>query len=316
MTEKFWTYENAPEYQGGSAVQRWADEAMYAATPLADVGEHDEPVKPRVTLLYMTSDPLRVMAAAAELYRGNVVTNASEVPRETALAWLRDMTKTELQAPLEFIDLHFLLEGVTRAFTHQLVRQRTAVYVQESQRFAVKEDARWEVAMPPSIAALKKDDPNRRIWEDAIARVSWAYNSLINGGIPAEDARGLLPTNITTRVHYHTNLRNLVSHAGKRLCSQAQYEWKQVWHAMLIAIQNYGPDSESWQQYEIANLFKPVCYFTGKCEFMAETDRYCRIRERVQAHAARGEHPDTWTDINPIEPILEGAARIRPGTSL
>lgn len=296
-------------------VERWGDVSMYAATPLPDVGP-GEPVKPRATLVYMTSDPLRVMAAAAELYRGNVVGSPGEVSKTTALAWLRDMTKTELQAPLEFIELHFLLEGVTRAFTHQLVRQRTAVYVQESQRFAVKDNAKFETAMPPGIAALAEDHPWRKIWSDAVARVSWAYMSLVNSGCPAEDARGLLPTNITTRVHYHTNLRNLVGHAGKRLCSQAQYEWKQVWAEMLMAIRNYGPLSERWQQEAVAALFKPVCYFTGKCEFMADTDRYCRIRERVQAHADKGEHPDTWSDISPIEPLLEGAARIRPGTSL
>ena len=33
-------------------------------------------------------------------------------------------------------------------------------------------------------------------------------------GVPAEDARGLLPTNIATRLHYRTDLRNLVNTAG------------------------------------------------------------------------------------------------------
>jgi flavin-dependent thymidylate synthase len=269
-------------------------------------------VKPQVYLVSMTADPLRVMAAASELYAGRVVTDPDSVSRETAERWLADMTKTKLQAPLEFIDLHFLLEGVTRAFTHQLVRQRTGVYVQESQRFAVKTGARWEVAYPPSIAGLKDDDPKRVLWDAAVAKSADVYSALIEAGVPAEDARGLLQTNITTRVHYKTNLRNLAEHAGMRLCSQAQAEWKQVWAGMLNAILFYGPTHEAWQQEAICKLFKPVCYLTGRCEFRADTDRFCVIRERVEAHHAKGEPPEAWSDIDPREPVREGAARLAP----
>jgi flavin-dependent thymidylate synthase len=269
-------------------------------------------VEPQVTLISMTANPLRVMAAASELYAGHVIRDPGDVPRHVAEMWLGDMTRTALQAPLEFIDLHFLFEGVTRAFTHQLVRQRTGVYVQESQRFAVKENARFEIALPPSINRLRDDDPKRVAWKNACEAVSATYMSLINTGVPAEDARGLLPTNITTKVHYKTNLRNLAQHAGMRLCTQAQYEWKQVWAGMINAILAYGPVPERWQQKAIGQLFKPVCYQTGKCEFLADTDRACSIRERVMTHHANGVPPHLWLDINPYEPLQEGAARVAP----
>jgi flavin-dependent thymidylate synthase len=289
-------------------MERWADEAMYLAEPdnSAEVFGH---VEPCVTLVSMTANPLRVMASATELYRGRVVRRPDEISRETAENWLTDMTRTTLSAGLEFIDLHFLIEGVTRAFTHQLVRQRTAVFVQESQRFAVKADAQWEVAMPPTIAALADDDPRRVRWAEAVIDVTHAYNALVSAGVPAEDARSLLPTNITTRIHYKTNLRNLADHAGMRLCSQAQAEWKNVWARMIHAIQSYGPIEERWQQEAIGRLFKPVCFLTGKCEFMAATDRWCAIRERVEAHHAAGDPVATWVDIDPMEPLREGAAR-------
>jgi flavin-dependent thymidylate synthase len=289
-------------------VVRWADRAMYTAEmdPLAGA------VEPQVTLISMTDNPLRVMAAASELYAGRIVRNPQDVDRDTCERWLRDMTRTALQAPLEFIDLHFLLEGVTRAFTHQLVRQRTAVFVQESQRFAVKENAEFESMMPTSIAGLKDDDPKRVVWEEAITSTSRAYMDLVNAGVPAEDARGLLPTNITTRVHYKTNLRNLAQHAGMRLCTQAQYEWKMVWAGMIREILGYGPTYNRWQQQAIVRLFKPVCYQTGKCEFMADTDRWCSIRERVENHHLAGDAPETWVDIDPYEPLREGAARLAP----
>jgi thymidylate synthase ThyX len=58
-----------------------------------------------------------------------------------------------LKAPLEAIDFHFMVEGVTRAHTHQEVRQRTAVFAQESMRFAVKDKI---VARPGPITDNKR----------------------------------------------------------------------------------------------------------------------------------------------------------------
>jgi flavin-dependent thymidylate synthase len=293
-------------------VRRWADVAMWEAQP-DQAAAAGEVIKPRVTLVSMTANPLRVMAAASEMYHGLAYSDPDFISRDAAEYWLAEMSKTALKAPFEFIDLHFLIEGVTRAFTHQLVRQRTAVYVQESMRFAVKTHAAIEVVMPPSIQALKEDDPARVHWDNAVAMLAYSYNAMVDSGIPAEDARGILPTNIVTRVHYKTNLRNLGEHAGLRLCSQAQFEWKQVWAEMLWAIRRYGPKEEAWQQIAIADLFKPICYRTGRCEFRGDNDRFCSIRERVEAHYAKGEGTEQWTDIDPLEPLVYGAARMRPG---
>lgn len=279
-------------------IARLADVAMYEAEPI------DEKKGPQVYLLNMTPQPLRTMAAAAEMYRGHVVRDVRDIPAWKALEWLKDMQRTKTQAPMEFVDLHFLFEGVTRAFTHQLVRQRTAVYVQESMRFAVK--SRLPVASPASGG----DESMQALWEDTIEEIESRYNRLIDKGMPAEDARGILPTNTLTRVHYKTNLRNLVDHAGMRLCSQAQYEWKVVWARILTAIRGYNTDTNSWQQDAIAGLFKPICYQEGRCKFRAATDRACTIRERVEKNYAEGIPPENWENINPIEPLLEGAARV------
>ena len=112
--------------------------------------------------------------------------------------------------------------------------------------------------------------------------------------MPAEDARGLLPTNLLTRINYNTSLRGLLEHSGVRLCSQAQHEWRLVWAKIIEAIRGYG----GWQFEELAGIFKPICYKTGKCEFMADVDRFCSIRERVEAHHKLGEPSDKWIDID------------------
>jgi flavin-dependent thymidylate synthase len=301
-------YEEPPP-RPTTAVERWGDVAMYRA-PVLDGSLSEGLASPVATVVSMTADPLRVMAAASELYRGVVHRDPSEVPQEVALAWLHEMTQTKIQSALEYVDIHLLIENVSRGFTHQLVRQRVgASYIQESMRFAVKESAVMEVMMPPSIKRLAADHPDRVVWQDTVARVSWAYNALVNDGIPAEDARGLLPTNIGTRVHYKTTLRGLAEHSGLRLCSQAQNEWKLVWRSIIQAILAYGPETERWQQRAIVRLFRPICYMTGKCEFMGANDRYCAIRSRVEEHHRHGDTPDTWTDIDPTEPLHAMAAR-------
>lgn len=276
-------------------VQKWADDAMWLAEP---IGDGKEPIKPKVYLMNMTESPLYTLAAAAELYQGRVVRHKSDITQEVAMRWFLDMSRTKLAAPLEFVNLHFLLEGVSRAFTHQLVRQRTAVYVQESMRFAVKEQAAFEVVMPPSIARLSEDDPKRKIWHDHVGDMAERYTSLVNSGVPAEDARGILPTNIATRVHYATNLRNLADHAGNRLCTQAQFEWRLVWAEMISAIRSQGFEyAAQWEIEAICSLFRPVCFQTGRCGFDGSADRTCSIRPRVKTHEAAGEPPSVWGDI-------------------
>ena len=295
----------------GTEIARWADVAMYAAKP-TERNKRSGLIEPQVTLTYMTDAPLQRMAVPSALYEGRVVHHYSEISQSYALKWFDDMSNTVLEAPLEWIDFSFLFEGVTRAWMDQLLRQRTAVAVAESLRFSVKEDLEMEVVAPPSIAKLDEDDPRYVIWHEGVGHSHDTYTRLINAGIPAEDARGIIPLNTAVRVHYKTNLRNLVPHAGMRLCSQAQWEWKQVWHKMIQAIKAYGPEEDRWQQAEIVKLFKPICYQTGRCKFRASTDRFCSIRDRVEAHFRAGVPPELWHDIDPLEPVREGAARKAP----
>lgn len=303
---------------------------MYAAEPIEATGG------PKVYLLAATADPLGVIAAAAALYEGKVRRSLAEVTRAEREKYLGELQKTKIKAPLEFVQFHFLLEGVTRGFTHQLVRQRTATYVQESTRFAVKEDV--PVGLPPSLAGtdhysdpdlmatsntfgrLSQEEQCRVIWDSSMAGMAETYNELIARGMPAEDARGLLPTNLLTRVHYSTDLRALLDHAGNRLCTQAQFEWRLVFAKIAEAIRCYDPwktlvdtgsdaysGEQRWQWEAIADLLRPVCYQIGKCAFEASFDRKCSIRERVQTRAQHGGvEPSQWhkpfiyNDFDPV----------------
>lgn len=168
-------------------------------------------------------------------------------------------------------------------------------YAQESMRFAVKDNMAAETSLPPS---LKGQPQLAEAWEQALKEIQNAYNFLVANGIPAEDARGLLPHCTTTRIHFKTNLRNLVDHAGNRLCTQAQFVWRTVFAGIVSQIREHAssiPDN-LWQFQTIANsmLFRPVCYQMGKCPFKADFDRGCTIRGRVDSFASRGVPSTEW----------------------
>jgi flavin-dependent thymidylate synthase len=351
-----------------SSLAKWADEAMFKAEEMPE----DALEGPKVHLLWMTPDPLGAAAAMNAMYVGKVKRSLADVTRQEREALLADMMATALKAPFESIKLHFLIEGVTRGFTHQLVRQRTAVYAQESTRFAVFGDGTpLPVGLPPSLhgteplgtgrnMALGAEDDSetyaRNLWDQAVDHVEQAYIHMVDAGMPAEDARGILPTNLLTRIHYVTDLRNLHAHAGLRLSTQAQFEWRTVWAGIINAIRNYNPyadsviqlegwsqksvaglnwlyEGERWQYEAISNIFRPVCYYTGKCEFMATADRACSVRDRVQANHAVGRPSSEWhlpyrnssasgghlVEIDPIDPKEwlgnPAAARRAPGAS-
>lgn len=324
---------------------RWADRAMFQAEPI------DPQAGPKVYLLWMTPDPLGAIAAACKMYKGEVVRDLADVTDEERIEYFAQIQRTKLKAPFEFVKFHFMIEGVTRAFTHQMVRQRTAVYAQESLRFAVPtgDDRDLPVGLPPSLSGLSETDPARLEWKYAVEAIEGAYSNLVNvHRIPAEDARGLLPTNVLTRLHYSTDLRALLDHAGNRLCTQAQFEWRLVFSRIIEAIRepsitplggmksehSNGMDSV-YMADELTALFKPVCYQTGKCEFKANFDRHCGIRDRVDEYEAAGipsslwgngvrHHERKWVpevgrefefEFLDIEPIKPGEWLLNPGAA-
>lgn len=280
----------------------WADEAMYEAQPMMKGGSSIR-ITPKVFVMSATPDPLGTCAVDMRMYRGDPVYSPAEITdEERRWAW-DELSKTHLNTPLEGVSIKFMIEAVTRSFTHQMVRQRVgAYYVQESLRFAVKRGIAQETALPPSIMpGPSLDEPAFKIWSDAIQAIGEAYNQLVDSGIPAEDARGLLPHAVTTRILYHTNLRALFEHAGNRLCTQAQFEWRAVFMGIMKAIAEYkSPTTEddSWQWRIIAKpkdyTFTPICYRLGKCAFKSELDRGCAIRARVDAGEFDKIDPMEW----------------------
>lgn len=292
-----------PDRTNSKQLSLWADPAMHSAAPQPK-GE-DCRVRPTVRILQATPDPLGTLAAIMAIYKGGVKRSLTEVSDDERREALSEMLKTKLQGPLESIVFTILIEGVSRSFTHQMVRGRAAFYAQESMRFAVPDSEDWEdrTAYPPNFDLWAEDQKFK--WRKAIRESEWSYMDLVNSGIPAEDARGLMPHAMTTRLVWQVSLRELLHVAGLRLCTQAQFEWRTVlslvvrelraWHSPETVEQyEAAMGHDDWQFNAIADLLRPVCYAEGKCGFMSALDRSCTIRERVNAFERAGIGSEHW----------------------
>lgn len=136
----------------------------------------------------------------------------------------------------EFVDYTFLVEGVSRAFTHQQVRTRAASYAQQSMR--VTELCDYEYV---ATEANAKSDEAMRIIEGVNAIIKEAYKELRAIGQAPEDARGILPTNIATNIVCKYNLRTLTELARSRTGGRTQGEYQEVMAAMIARVLEVQP---------------------------------------------------------------------------
>lgn len=126
----------------------------------------------------------------------------------------------------EFCSYTFMIEGVTRAFTHQFVRTRTGSYAQQSMRVTDMGDFTYHAG--PTLSG-----PVDRLQYDSAMEVARdTYFDLVNSGVAIEDARGVLPTNIHTNIVAKFNLRTLSEMSKSRSGGRTQGEYRDVIGAM------------------------------------------------------------------------------------
>ncbi|MCI8340794.1 MAG: FAD-dependent thymidylate synthase [Eggerthellaceae bacterium] len=193
----------------------------------------------QVELLYHTPDPERAIATAARLCYAPV--GAKELmetmPPERVSSVLTTIMKSGHFSTLEHASYTFAIDGVSRALTHQLVRHRLASFNQQSQRY-VKFGADLEVVKPATIA---ESDEANAVFDGIIEATKAAYAELMELGIPAEDARYVLPNAAETKIVVTMNVRELLHFFEVRCCNRAQREIREMAHRMLELVRPTAP---------------------------------------------------------------------------
>ena len=197
----------------------------------------------KVTLISHTPDAVNLL-----LFTKSTRLNLSPGLMGEIRAWPEEKKMQELEyvsntipSSWEFIDYTFLVEGVSRAYTHQQVRTRAASYAQQTMRVLnmgefdyVFTDKNLE-----SGAALGLIRSHNELTKDV-------YRALIDIGQSPEDARGILPTNIATNIICKFNLRTFVELAKSRTGGRTQGEYQKVINAMCDEVLKVHPWAEKF----------------------------------------------------------------------
>lgn len=152
-----------------------------------------------------------------------------------------DYMANTIPSSWEFVDYVFLVEGVSRAYTHQQVRTRAGSYAQQTMR--VLNMGHYEYVY------TERNEENKEA-RDLIGGVNLliqnAYRELIKLGQPPEDARGILPTNISTNIVCKFNLRTMSELARSRTGGRTQGEYQKVVNAMIDEVIKVHPWAEKF----------------------------------------------------------------------
>lgn len=210
--------------------------------------------KLKVKLLSYNKNSIRtVTAAIRQCYSADGAAQISrKVSNEKARKLIGQVISSGHTSTIEHAVFTFAIEGVSRALTHQLVRHRVASYSQQSQRY-VKSD-KLDFIMP---ATIKRNEQASKIFKEAILSAQNHYLKLIELGLPAEDARFLLPNAAETKIVMTMNARALINFLKERMCVRAQWEIRSLADEIYKIVYKVAP--------EIFKYAGPTCETEAIC---------------------------------------------------
>ena len=267
----------------------------------------------QVTLLSHSEDPLRSLYMAyrtcySQLTPQQVAARIEDerIPREKMHAFIEERLKTGHASPLEQVWFEFGIAGVSRAFSHQFVRHRVGIsFEQQSQRYVTYKGGEFPYTVPKTVEEAGLDGKMAALFADA----GRLYEEMVAAGVPAEDARFLLPNATNTNFKITVNFQSLLHICDLRLCTRAQWEFRKVAALMRAEVMRVAP--------ELGRYLQPKCgeLRTGYCDESEADWEACPIG-RVRPHKAalfrlydqyrRGElqplRDEDWAAIEDLAP--------------
>lgn len=169
-----------------------------------------------VSLIRCTENPDELAGLAAALCSGS---KNPEKALHTAL-------RSRHESIVEHACVTFLVEGVSRVLLAQITRHRLASFSVQSQRYTGVKPV-WIV--PPQVAAKGF----KLSYLDSCDRDYQLFCDMVRCGVPAEDARYLIPQGVACNLMLTMNLRELRHFFSLRCCNKAQWEIRALADEML-----------------------------------------------------------------------------------
>ncbi len=172
--------------------------------------------------------------------------------RKTNQEYLGNIIGVGHGSVLEHAVWNFVITGVSRSFTHELVRHRAGFgYSQLSQRYVDESTA--DFVEPDCIA---EDGELHTVWIESIRQSHEAYNKLVEGlsrkyesepsktlrrKLARQAARSVLPNATETKIFVTANARALRHFIELRASEHAEVEIRKVAIVMLKLLQKESP---------------------------------------------------------------------------
>lgn len=183
----------------------------------------------KVNLIRYTSDPIMAMESAASNCYDSTPSSAGKI--------VKQCYNSGHLSVMEFAQFHFHIEGVSRALLSQLTRHRTGKFAVRSQRYCIEDG--FEYVIPTTIS---NNETANDTYKNIIKQIQTSYNNLISMGVPAEDARMILPNACCTVIDCSFDFRNLMHFFNERLCTRSQWEIRELAQKMKQCVIEVCPE--------------------------------------------------------------------------
>lgn len=187
---------------------------------------------PKIELLFITPNAEKIIERAGR----TSYLSFDRQGEDTEKRFIRMLIKNEHLSVLEHAYATFRISGVSRAFTHQLVRHRLCSFIQQSQRYV--DESNFNYIEPDSI---KYDPEAHSIFIELMERAKETYSKLQKLRIKKEDCRYVLPNAVETQIVVTANFRqwrHIIDLRGK---PQSQWEFRRVAIEILKILKEHAP---------------------------------------------------------------------------
>ena len=235
----------------------------------------------QVTLLSHSPEPMRSLYMAyrtcySQLTPRQIVNRIEDdrITDQQMRDFIEERLKTGHASPLEQVSFEFGISGVSRAFSHQFVRHRVGIsFEQQSQRYVTYKDGEFPFTVPATVQKAGKTER----FQEIMGQIGAGYEELVEAGVPAEDARFLLPNATNTNFKITVNFQSLLHICDLRLCTRAQWEFRKVAALLRSEVNKVVP--------ELGRFLQPKCgeLRMGYCDESEKDWAACPIG-RVRPH--------------------------------
>lgn len=195
---------------------------------------------------YSHNKPSEIVELEGEKYFGSEAKDGEGGTEADRL--IRHIMRSGHLSTCEHITFTFAIEGVSRSLLAQLTRHRVGFsFSVQSQRYVKMESGSkangFNYVTPVSI---DKHDQTIDMYTTAMKRIQEIYDDLRKQGVPAEDARYILPNAATCNLVMTGNLRSILDFYSKRSAKGAQWEIRELAEQLKEAVTEVEPWTKSF----------------------------------------------------------------------